>query len=131
MKRLVIIIWFILIIIGLSNCSTVNNDQKQNDYYDSDDWKERLKKCRAFMYMENDAWHWCMENKKEKDMTEHIEKVANRKLEIEKEEKDNQVLSIETKIVNGKWTEQTTSYASGKTVTEFNDKRKKNKVENG
>ena len=67
MKRLVIIIWLMLIIIGLSNCSTVNQDQKQNDYYDSDKWKERLKECRAFMYMENDAWHWCMETKKERD----------------------------------------------------------------
>ena len=44
-----------------------DSDREWNDKYDPEEWRERLKKCRAFMYMENDAWHWCMGKDYEKD----------------------------------------------------------------
>ena len=31
-----------------------------NDKFDSDKWREKYKKCEAFLYWDNDAWHWCM-----------------------------------------------------------------------
>jgi hypothetical protein len=51
--------------------------------------------------------------------------VIARKLQLEEEAKDNQVIGIDTRIKDGKWTEQITTYASGRTVTEYADKRKK------
>ena len=64
-------------------------------------------------------------------MTQHKDKVKKQKELLDKEKADNQVLSIDTRISNGKWTEQIVSYASGSVVTEFNDKRKKDIIENG
>ena len=64
-------------------------------------------------------------------MTQHKDKVKKQKELLDKEKADNQVLSIDTRISNGKWTEQIVSYASGRVVTEFNDKRKKDIIENG
>ena len=58
-------------------------------------------------------------------MTQHKDRVEKQKELLEKEKADNKVLSIDTRFANGKWTEQIISYASGKVVTEFNDKRKK------
>jgi len=58
-------------------------------------------------------------------MTQYDEKVQARKLQLEEEAKDNQVIGIDTRIKDGKWTEQITTYASGRTVTEYADKRKK------
>ena len=42
---------------------------------------------------------------------------------------DNQVIAIDCRYGNGKWTKIITSYGNGKEVTEYNDKRKKDKVE--
>ncbi len=58
-------------------------------------------------------------------MTQYKDKVISRKLQLEEEAKDNQVIGIDTRIKNGKWTKQITTYASGRTITEYADKRKK------
>ena len=63
-------------------------------------------------------------------MTQHKDKGKKQKELLDKEKADNQVLSIDTRFATGKWTEQTVSYASGRVVTEFNDKRKKDIIEN-
>ena len=58
-------------------------------------------------------------------VTQYKDKVISRKLQLEEEAKDNQVIGIDTRIKNGKWTKQITTYASGRTITEYADKRKK------
>jgi len=63
-------------------------------------------------------------------MTQYDEKVQARKLQLEEEAKAKQVIAIDTRYKDGKWTEQITTYASGRTVTEYADKRKKT-VEEG
>ena len=63
-------------------------------------------------------------------MTQHKDRVEKQKELLEKEDENKRWISIDTRISNGKWTEQTVSYASGRVVTEFNDKRKKDIVEN-
>jgi hypothetical protein len=63
-------------------------------------------------------------------MTQYKDKVIARKLQLEEEAKDNQVIGIDTRIKDGKWTKQITTYASGRTVTEYADKRRKT-VEEG
>ena len=63
-------------------------------------------------------------------MTQYKDKVIPRKLQLEEEAKDNQVIGIDTRIKDGKWTKQITTYASGRTVTEYADKRRKT-VEEG
>ena len=60
-----------------------------------------------------------------KIVTQYKDKVIARKLQLEEEAKDNQVIGIDTRIKNGKWTKQITTYASGRTITEYADKRKK------
>ena len=47
-----------------------------------------------------------------------------RKLQLE-EKKRQSSLGIDTRIKDGKWTKQITTYASGRTVTEYADKRRK------
>ena len=63
-------------------------------------------------------------------MTQYKDKVIARKLQLEEEAKDNQVIGIDTRIKDGKWTKQITTYASGRTVTEYADKRRKIVEEN-
>ncbi len=71
------IYWYIVLIM-LTACSTnpkfipieEDSDREWNDNYDPEKWRERFKKCRAFMYMENDAWHWCMRKATEELMRE-------------------------------------------------------------
>jgi hypothetical protein len=54
----------------LVNCSTQskfipiaeNSNLEWNDEYDSDEWREKFKRCQAFLHSDNDAWHWCMNN---------------------------------------------------------------------
>ena len=65
-----------------------------------------------------------------KIVTQYKDKVIPRKLQLEEEAKDNQVIGIDTRIKDGKWTKQITTYASGRTVTEYADKRRKT-VEEG
>ena len=59
-------------------------------------------------------------------MTEFYEAVEQQKEILKKEAEDNKVTAIDIRIKDGKWTESTTSYASGKKITEFKDSRKKN-----
>ena len=56
--------------IFLISCSTPskfipiaeNSNLEWNDKFDSDKWREKFKRCQAFLYEENDSWHWCMDN---------------------------------------------------------------------
>lgn len=59
-------------------------------------------------------------------MTEYNEAVEQQREVLKKEAEDSQVKSIDIRINDGKWTESTTDYVSGKRVIEFNDKRKNN-----
>ena len=63
-------------------------------------------------------------------MTQYKDKVMARKLQLEEEAKANQVIAIDTRFKDGKWTEQIITYASGRTITEYADKRRKT-VEEG
>ncbi len=62
------ILW--LVSIFLVGCSTPSNyipiaensSLEWNDKYDSDKWREKYKQCQGFLYQDNDAWHWCMNN---------------------------------------------------------------------
>ena len=58
-------------------------------------------------------------------VTQYKEKVEARKQQLEEEAKAKQVIAIDTRYKDGKWTEQITTYASGRTVTEYADKRRK------
>ena len=62
-------------------------------------------------------------------MTQYEDKVQAQREKIEQEKIDNQVIAIDCRYGNGKWTKIITSYGNGKEVTEYNDKRKKDKVE--
>jgi len=62
-------------------------------------------------------------------MTQYEDKVQAQREKIEQEKIDNQVIAIDCRYENGKWTKIITSYGNGKEVTEYNDKRKKDKVE--
>ena len=62
-------------------------------------------------------------------MTQYEDKVQAQREKIEQEKLDNQVTAIDCRYENGKWTKIITSYGNGKEVTEYNDKRKKDKVE--
>ena len=67
------------------------------------------------------------EDYKKFDKEEEVDTVQrqsdSKKLQLEEEAKDNQVIGIDTRIKDGKWTKQITTYASGRTVTEYADKR--------
>jgi hypothetical protein len=58
-------------------------------------------------------------------MTQYAEKVEKQRERLNEEQKDKTVIAIDTRFKNGKWTEQITTYASGRTVTEYADKRRK------
>jgi len=62
-------------------------------------------------------------------MTQYKHKVIKRKQEIEQEELDKQWSFIEAKFSKGKITEMTTGFKSGRRLTEYTDKRKKDKEE--
>ena len=64
-------------------------------------------------------------------MTQYKDKVKEQSELLKQEKEDKRWTSIDTRFANGKWTEQITSYASGKVVTEFNDKRKKDIIDYG
>ena len=63
---------FITALVGafLVSCSTPssyipiaeNSNLEWNDKYDSDKWREKYKQCQGFLYQDNDAWRWCMNN---------------------------------------------------------------------
>ena len=60
-----------------------------------------------------------------------IKKQVNPEIEqeIEQEKIDKSVKFIEVRFNEGKWTQVKTGYMNGKEVTEYNDKRKKEKIE--
>jgi len=62
-------------------------------------------------------------------MTEHTDKVEKRKQELEQEKEDNSISFIEIRFKDGSWSQRTVGYGNGKRVTEYSDKRKKDKVE--
>ena len=62
-------------------------------------------------------------------MTQYKDRVEAQQEKLEQEKLDNQVTSLDVRYKNGKWTKMITKYGSGKQVTEYNDKRKKDKVE--
>ena len=62
-------------------------------------------------------------------MTQYKDKVQAQREKLEQEKIDNSITSIDFRYANGKWTKIITSYGNGKQVTEYNDKRKKDKIE--
>ena len=62
-------------------------------------------------------------------MTQYEDKVQAQREKLEQEKLDNQVTAIDCRYENGKWTKIITSYGNGKQITEYNDKRNKDKVE--
>ena len=62
-------------------------------------------------------------------MTQYEDKVQRQREILEQEKLDNQVTALDVRYKNGKWTKRITRYGNGKEVTEYNDKRKKDKVE--
>ena len=60
----------LLVSIFVIGCSTTskfipiaeNSNLEWNDEYDSDKWREKYKQCEGFLYQDNDAWRWCMNN---------------------------------------------------------------------
>jgi|TARA_R100001129_G_scaffold179631_1_gene156623 hypothetical protein len=63
-------------------------------------------------------------------MTEYTDKVEKRKLELEEEAKSKQTVGIDTRYKDGLWYKQIISFADGRTITEYRDKRRKT-VEEG
>ena len=63
-------------------------------------------------------------------MTQYKDKVDARKQELKQEKENNTVIAIDTRYHDGKWIKQTTTYASGRSITEYADKRRKT-VEEG
>ena len=52
----------------LLGCSTTNSyietpdtPLEWNDKFDSEDWRKKFDRCRPFLYMDDDSWHWWME----------------------------------------------------------------------
>ena len=62
-------------------------------------------------------------------MTQYTDKVEKRKEEIEQENENNSISFIEVRFKDGSWSQRTVGYGNGKRVTEYSDKRKKDKVE--
>ena len=62
-------------------------------------------------------------------MTEHTDKVLKQKEILNKEKEEESINFIELRFEDSKWTTETTGYKSGKVVTKYNDKRKKDKIE--
>tara|TARA_R110002153_G_scaffold21776_2_gene72303 strand:- start:725 stop:922 length:198 start_codon:yes stop_codon:yes gene_type:complete len=62
-------------------------------------------------------------------MSQHTKIVEEQRQRLEQERLDESINFIEVRFAEGKWTTETTGYNSGKVVTKYNDKRKKEKVE--
>ncbi len=63
-------------------------------------------------------------------MTQYTKIIQKQKEKLEQERLDNSIKFIEVRFAEGKWTTETTGYNSGKIITKYNDKRKKDKIEN-
>jgi len=62
-------------------------------------------------------------------MTQYKDLVEKQKEKLEQEQIDNSITSIDCRYANGKWTKMIIKYGNGKQITEYNDKRKKDKIE--
>ena len=62
-------------------------------------------------------------------MTQHTKIVEKQKEKLKQERLDNTIIFIEVTFKNGKWNKEITGYNSGRIVTKYNDKRKKEIVE--
>ena len=62
-------------------------------------------------------------------MTQYNDEVEKRKKELEEDQLDKEVSFIEVVYKEGKWERQMTGYKSGRRVTIFNDKRRKDLIE--
>jgi hypothetical protein len=62
-------------------------------------------------------------------MTQHTDKVQKRKKELQEEKENSSISFIEIKFKDGSWSQRTVGYGDGKRVTEYSDKRKKDKIE--
>ena len=73
MKKLVIVIWLVLIMIGLVSCKYISGQQKEVNDEQPSDLRKQFELCRAKFYVEypdeiiRTDWHKCMENKQESE----------------------------------------------------------------
>ena len=63
-------------------------------------------------------------------MTQYTNIIEEQKEKLKQEQFDNSINFIEVRFAEGKWTTETTGYNSGRVVTKYNDKRRKEKIEN-
>ena len=63
-------------------------------------------------------------------MTQHNDAVEQQRQTLELERQAKQVVGIDTRYKDGLWTQQTVSYADGRRVTEYRDKRRATIEEN-
>jgi hypothetical protein len=63
-------------------------------------------------------------------MTQYINIIEKQKKILEQEKIDSSINFIEVRFAEGKWTTEIIGYNSGRVVTKYNDKRKKDKIEN-
>ncbi len=59
----------ILLLASLVSCTTHSNfietpkkPLEWDDRFDSNEWREKFKRCQDLLHSDNDAWHWCMNN---------------------------------------------------------------------
>jgi hypothetical protein len=62
-------------------------------------------------------------------MTQHTDRVQKRRKELQEEKENSSISFIEIKFKDGSWSQRTVGYGNGKRVTEYSDKRKKDKIE--
>jgi len=63
-------------------------------------------------------------------MTQYTNIIEEQKEKLKQEQFDNSINFIEVRFKEGKWTTETTGYNSGRVVTKYNDKRRKEMIEN-
>ena len=64
-----------------------------------------------------------------KIMTQYKDKVEKQREILEQEKLDNQITALDFRYKNNELVEIITRYGNGKQVTEYKDKRKKDKIE--
>tara|TARA_R100000455_G_C6188025_1_gene63311 strand:+ start:383 stop:577 length:195 start_codon:yes stop_codon:yes gene_type:complete len=62
-------------------------------------------------------------------MTQYKDKVEKQREILEQEKLDNQITALDFRYKNNELVEIITRYGNGKQVTEYKDKRKKDKIE--
>jgi len=63
-------------------------------------------------------------------MTQYTSIIEEQKEKLKQERLDNSINFIEVRFAEGKWITEITGNNSGRVVTKYNDKRKKEKIEN-